>query len=237
MVALASLLASAGANAQITVGTPGGAGCFPFTCVDDGFEYQQVYSANAFSTSVRINSLTFYLYVANPGTFANQTFTLHLSTTTKSVDGLSSSLASNVGLDNQLFSSVFEGGAIPASFTIPGIPFFYNPLMGNLLVDILVLGTNSHPNCGTSPTTSTCGYLQTANPAFGQLILMSRAFDGNYVQNSSTFVNSTDNVGLITTFGVAESTVPEPSTLALLSTGLFGVAVAYGLKRRRSSSL
>jgi hypothetical protein len=223
MVALASLLASAGAHAQITVGTPNSNNCIPFICVDNGFEYQQVYSASAFSTSVFINNLTFYLAI--PGSFANQTFALSLSTTSKAVGGLSSNLASNVGLDNQLFASSLESGAIPASFTISGTPFSYNPLMGNLLVDIFVFGVNSHPGC----LNSSCGYLE-ADPSGA---LTSRAYAGNFVASSSTFLNETDNLGLVTTFGVSASTVPEPSTLALLSTGLLGVAVAYGRSRPR----
>ncbi len=214
-------LSTASAWADI-VGTADTGNCFPFTCSGDNgqtlSQYEQVYSASAFSGPTWISSLTFYQIFAQQfgGNMAivNGGYTISLSTTSASVNGLSTNLASNIGPDSQTFFSGILGGPINnGSFTITGTPFYYNPMAGNLLLDIVVAGQTYTPNgSGNS-------YLD----ADGTGSLMSRAY-------SFTSGNSyADSTGLVTGFN--QGAVPEPTTFLLLGGGLAGLAL---VRRRRS---
>jgi hypothetical protein len=96
-------------------------------------------------------------------------------------------------------------------------PFLYNPVAGNLLLDVR--------NFGGGRTTQFDAELTTGDS-------ISRVYtnDGNGVSDSS---GNPDTSGLVTEFQFAPGTsvVPEPNSLALLATG--GLPLLGFLRRRR----
>ena len=101
----------------ITFGNPasGEANLFPFSSEYSALfatRYQQVYNEALFSGLSDISAVTFYGVSGPgfaPGTNASGTYTLSLSTTSKPVGGLDTSMANNLGVDSQTFFS----GALP----------------------------------------------------------------------------------------------------------------------------
>src|SRR5258707_6677827 len=107
--------------------------------------YQQVYAASDFQAQVPTGGLITEIWFRAYGTDFFGTLPhveISLSTTAKSVDGLSSTFAENVGAD----STVVVNGSIALSSNDAGVPFttrialsqpfHYNPSAGNLLLDI-----------------------------------------------------------------------------------------------------
>jgi hypothetical protein len=91
--------------APIAVGTVNSNNCLPFmsnfsgSSVGSSIQYQQVYSADAFSGPAAITSETFYLD-RQPDTLLGGTYVFSLSTTSASINGLNRVLSNNVGSDN-----------------------------------------------------------------------------------------------------------------------------------------
>jgi hypothetical protein len=110
-----------------------------------GGRYQQVYNASLFSSVDRsliyVTTLKFNTWI-NRGE-AYVTIQVNLSTTPRAADGLSQTFADNVGADD---TKVLGPARIP--FTGPQIvpldrPFRYDPIRGNLLVDMRVLSVDA----------------------------------------------------------------------------------------------
>jgi hypothetical protein len=183
----------------VTVGVANQGNCYPFMCNDSGTDvgpsihYQQVYAASAFSGPIDISSLTFFqIYALQQfgGTTAvlSGNYQVSLSTTTRSVNGLSTDLPSNIGADNKvIFNGALGRTSTAPSFTITASsPFVYDPGAGNnLLLDIVVTNQTVKPN-GTGN-----GY----NDADGTGSSTSRA----YVLVSNA-IGTVDTVGLVTRF-------------------------------------
>jgi uncharacterized protein (TIGR03382 family) len=220
--ALLSLaLVPAGRAGELTIGNvnSGEFNAFPFSgSYQDTFgadRYQQVYNSFLFGANqVSISSITFYAAGSHFGPNADGTYTLSLSTTAASVNGLDTNMANNVGLNDETFFS----GTLPAypsasggpmTFTIAS-PFLYDPSAGNLLLDIQISGVTND-----------------SNAAF-----VSQS--GDFGTDSSRMVNGGaspgTSYGLVTTFGLGTTSVPEPGSLTLAMIGLVAVA---GLSRRR----
>src|SRR5262249_15606522 len=156
--------------------------------------------------------------------FSNaMTARIDLSTTQHASDNLDPTFAVNVGADDvtvypesplTLSSAATGPSQGPKAFDIVihlATPFTYNPANGNPLLDIRISdGPTSTPFDATAGSDTLDG--------------MSRqvAFD----LNSPTAGNFVDSIGLVTKFTFTP--VPEPSTLALLTLGAFGL-----LARRR----
>ncbi len=220
--ALLSLaLVPAGRADQLTIGNvnSGEINAFPFSgTYQDNFgadRYQQVYNSSLFGGSpTSISSITFYATGGGFGPNADGTYTLSLSTTAASVNGLDTDMANNVGPNDETFFS----GTLPAypsasggpmTFTIAS-PFLYDPSAGNLLLDIQISGVTND---------STAAFVSQ---------------NGDFGTDSSRMVNGTatrgTSYGLVTTFGLGATSVPEPGSLTLALIGLSAVA---GLSRRR----
>jgi hypothetical protein len=200
--------------AQTTVGIVETGNCYPFLCNDSGttigetINYQQVYSASAFSGPLTINSLSFSFYPGYGGssTVLTGTYDIYLSTTSAALGELSSTLADNLGADNTLVD-VFTGGVnSDPSFTISlTTPFTYNPGDGNLLLDVIAYNQPNVPNGSGN------GYIGSDDTGDST----SRAYS---FQGSSTGLADGSD-GLVTTFNASPSPTPEPGSLSLFGLG------------------
>jgi hypothetical protein len=216
-------LACAPASAATTttvIGAPAtGVNYIPFGSVAGYPEYQQVYASKDFSSVaiggvVTIDDLEFYADdesgVPNTGVIK---FTL--STTSKSVNGLSTNLSQNFGstktvVYNAKLSAVDNGVLTIALST----PFSYDQADGNLLIDI----------DEKTPYTGGPGFEY--NGASGGDF--SRAYSGMTIPVSN-------NSGLVTGFTVVA--VPEPSTWAMMVLGFAGLGFAgYRASRRATAA-
>ncbi len=203
--------------ADTTVGKnePGNGNCFPFTCNNSGVtigltsEYQQVYSATAFSGPETIYGLTFYFDNGGSTEVLTGTYDLFLSTTAASVNGLSGDAAANRGI-NFTAVDVFHGGVnSDPSFTIAlTTPFSYNPSNGNLLLEVMAFNQPDITDTGEN------AFLQADHSGD----VTSRAWGWS---TSGPTLN-TDSIGLVTTFDTTPVAAAEPGSLSLLLLGLAG---------------
>lgn len=195
---------------QFPFGSPVGA--------NKGTRYQQVYAASEF-TAGTITGVRFFRTSAPNGTgnVADAQFQFALSTTPKAVNHLSRrNFQSNLGPDNATVT-LFEtsGLNIPfgSSWTINfDIPFYYDPTLGNLLLDISVDNVVKRGD-----------------------VFFDSHFDtfGNISSRSQDFGAGFESTGMVTEFLRAPSTVvPEPSTYAMMASGLLAIGFIGRRKRK-----
>ncbi len=141
-----------------TVGTsdPTRGNCIPFLCNVAGqvatIDYQQVYLGSAVGAQ-SISSVEFYnnLNFAGSTLVIGGSYSLYLSTTSAAVGGLSSTLASNRGFDWTMVGSFTAGTDTNPMITISVSPFAFDPMNGNLLLEIIGTGqANVCNGCGNS---------------------------------------------------------------------------------------
>jgi hypothetical protein len=208
-IAVALAAFSQSARADITVGTPNFGDCYPFLCNADGsagqsIQYEQVYSSISFAGPLAITSETFYWKFAQRyggnDTLLGGTYVFDLSTTSAHVNGLSSTLANNIGSDNiqvGVFVVPPGGESFGDQFTFRNTtPFHYQPTAGNLLLEISVFNQDGTPNMSGN--------------SYNDADLMGAVTSRAYALDGSVS-GPVDGTGLVTTFNL--SGVPEPSSL------------------------
>ena len=221
-VLVLSVVSALSARAQI-IGAPvpeNSGNQFPFGSPvggNPGTRYQQVYDRNAV-TAGPITGVRFFRTSATNGTgdLADARFLFSLSSTTRAVNNLNTrNFDRNLGADNTLVLdlttkgiNVAFGSAMTFNFTQA---FDYNPADGNLLLDI-----------------------QLSNIAKRGDVFFDGRFDdfGTTSSRAHNFGAGFESIGLVTEFlHETSTTVPEPSTYALMATGLAAIAFV----RRRVS--
>ncbi len=211
LAATAAFLCAAPAFADQVIGLPADPGkgnCIPFNCFIG--EYQQVYTASAFSGPITIHDLEFYNTQFNSGTtsMSSGNWSIALSTTSADWNTLSTNLAANIGADNTtVFSgNLFQPWAFGDTLHITlSTPFTYNPANGNLIMDVV---SNVSVPGGVIYFDE-----NTNNSIMGRI--------GNGFDNSG--------FGLVT--GFSTTAAPEPASMALLAAGLFGLGF---IRRKRA---
>jgi len=205
---------------------------FPFfatSATNNSMRYQQVFDASEFGAigagGGAITEIAFRAHSDSPPFAAPlASIQINLSTTANAADGLSTTFADNVGADD---TTVFGpapfavSSAQPANFTHTAkpfeivfpllTPFFYDPALGNLLLDMRIP-------------------VQAAQP-----LLATTAFDGSvsgsdatsrvysyYNDVNSPSADQVSTLGLITRF--TATPVPEPGTAVLFALGLAALA-------------
>jgi hypothetical protein len=205
---------------------------YPFFSGQEGQSsqrYQQVYNSDQFSnfgTGQYITELAFRPVSVINGTTYNDsvpTLQVSLSTTSYAADGLSTVFSTNItGTPQVVYDGAWSvtgnlaSGVNPFDIVLPlQTPFFYDPNSGNLLLDVSIAGG-----------TGTQIYVDARNASDG----VSRVY--NFDATASTAIER-DTLGIITDF-VTESSVPEPTSMSLLTIGLVGL---FHRHRRRGSNL
>jgi hypothetical protein len=200
---------------------------FPFDIGLSSQRYEQVYRATEFGSGpLLITALAFRPDAQFGAAFSTtlSNVSIFLTTTTNGPDALSSTFANNEGADKTLvhsgplsLSSADTGPAGgPKAFDILinlTTPFLYNPVSGNLLLEV--------QNFGGGNTTVFDTEGGSGDP-------VSRVFtvDANGANDAT---GTTDTQGLVTEFLTGQVAVPEPS-----STILFGsAALMFAAMRRR----
>jgi hypothetical protein len=218
ILAATAVFHAAASAAVVTVGSYDSGNCYPFSCFasdGSGSTYQQIYDAGEFSGPLYINAISFFL--DDPGDMDTADYRIKFSTTSKTIGGLDSTWANNIGADEATFGTFSVSGAMPAVLTFVGTPFYYDPSMGNLLMQVDVLA------------------LYFANPyeSFFQADYTGVVTQRLYAYGGSATGVANATGALVTQFDFSPATngVPEPASLGLFGACAIGATVAAARRR------
>lgn len=202
----------------------------PGTFGQTSVRYQQLYDASLFASSGAgfITQIIFRPDASVGAAFSSTLpdIQINLSTTSATDDNLSLTFANNVGITDTIvfargplsLSSAFTGSANgPKDFDIVitlTTPFFYDPSMGNLLMEVR--------NFGGGQTS-----FFDATSSFAFFDGVSRVTTSTIGNANSTVADNRDSLGLVTGFTI----VPEPASAVLLFAG-GGMLLAWFGRRR-----
>lgn len=213
-LAATGLSLSISAEAATTVGSPTVGNLIPFsTPVVTGITtYQQLYSATAFAGMTAIDTVSFDLDRGDTLATVDLDISFYLSP--MAIGGLSTTAADNLGASLSNFGSFSIGGAAPSVLSFNGPGFNYNPLDGNLIMQI---------NLSNALADGNAFYFRdvTNSP------VVDRYFGGE--------TGSVSGTGLVTTFSSVGGAVPEPATWAFMIFGFGAVGGALRSNRRRQT--
>lgn len=198
--------------------------------LNNASRYQQIFSASQFGNStspILITQLAFRPDATQASAFSNNIsqLRLDLSTTSTTVAGLSSTLASNIGANN---ATVFNSAITLSSANLPGpgntklfdivitltTSFLYDPTAGNLLLDMR--------NFGSAFT----GFVDAQGDSSGTITRL--AFVDNDPNGTTGSVQAG---GAVIEFGYVVVPVPSGVTLVLMA---FVCGLSYQVYRRQS---
>jgi hypothetical protein len=193
----------------ITIGGTGAPNAFPFGAPEYVGEYQQIYASNSFPGRVTISEIDFSS-ATSMGVTRTLNLAIGLSTTTATPGSPGTNYAANKGLD---FTTVFSGTKIftatsNSTFDLqfPITPFTYDPVGGNLLLDVVI----------NSSSGSVVFFQFGSTPNTGRIY--------NNAGSGSPTADPSD--GLLTEFTVTRtSSVPAPPAVVLVGLGAGCVAL------------
>lgn len=232
-VALAALLAIAAAptaRANVTIGiTDGGGLCMPLSCqAKFGITtYQQVYAAGAFPGPIVFNGVGFHASrsrfssgeVIDTATYSVSFFLTAAGPSPRNTPGpgtLSTVLGDNLGDPLGSLGTFSLGGLLPDRLDLIGAPITYDPLDGNLLMQITLVSIDG----------PLVDFLLVGGAGYFQSDI--RGVDTSGVYSSGGDAYYIDEVAVLTTFLTVPT--PEPASAALLP---LAVASLAALRRRR----
>jgi len=191
--------------------------------------YQQVFSRSDFSSmegGAYLTQIAFnyqFQVAPFPGGAVASNIQVKVSTTQKSVDGLSATFADNIGSDETMVYGI--GPVIMPPNDRPGFdvfiafttPFLYNPQAGNLLLEILNFGGFGG-----------IGGPIADPPFFDAHDQLGDSVSRLWGDNVNASVGGLDSIGLLTQFTFVP--IPEPTPLAILALGIAGLLARLRLE-------
>ena len=211
----------------VLIGVPGSGSvqdCVPFGCAARA---QFLYDKSYFADPLTIAAVTFFNSL-DEDLFDPAAYQFKLSTTTTSLDSLSTTFADNVGTNEQTFTFANPTGTPAPAFSFIGTPFYYNPADGNLLLEIDKVGGD--PNSADAYT----DYNKASTFLVRRVFNFDNLAEGQFDDEETCPTLDCTRYGPVIEFTSFEDlqSIPEPATLTLTGLGLLALVRTAVRKRR-----